>query len=91
MQKGINEFTLFRTSGCPPKLDFSIKFFSRFKVQCCKGSTKVPIRDIITSFDATLKSYSQIRKILEKVTDYPIDLKSEQRSISHELEKLAET
>ena len=70
---------------------FSIKFFSRFKVQCCKGSTKVPIRDIFTSFDATLKSYSQIRQILKKVTDYPIDLKSELRSISHELEKLAET
>ena len=45
---------------------------------------------MITSFDATLKSYSQIRKILEKVTDYPIDLKSELRSISHDVEKLAD-
>ena len=69
-----NVIKLYHIQGIPPTLTFSIFIYGDMKVSAFKGNASVSLRDVISGFDWKLNKFSDLDKVIEKVTYFPIDI-----------------
>lgn len=83
-----NVIKLYHIQSIPPIITFSIFINRDMKVRAFKGNTSVSLRDVITGFDWRLSKYSEIDKVIEKVSSFPIDIHNELTQLSETLTEL---
>ena len=83
-----NVIKLYHIQGIPPTITFSIFINGDMKVSAFKGNTSVSLRDVISGFDWKLNKFSELDKVIEKVTSFPIDIHNELMTLSEILIEL---
>lgn len=83
-----NVIKLYHIQGIPPTITFSIFINGDKKVSAFKGNTSVSLRDVISGFDWKLNKFSELDKVIEKVTSFPIDIHNELTKLSEILIEL---
>ena len=61
---------------------FSIHVNTEFKVVATKKCINIPLRDVVTSFSGTLKTYSELDEVISKVEMYNISFQDTLKSCS---------
>ena len=69
-----NVIELYDIQGIPPAIRFSIFINGDTKVRAFKGKTSVSLCDVFSGFDWKLNKFSDLDKVIEKVTYFPIDI-----------------
>ena len=81
---------IFKMSGMPPEVEFSILVKNSFHVDAYRGKSKIPIRDLVNGFSISLQKYSQLDSIIERLKNTPLDLSSELRFIGEKMLSLSD-
>ena len=71
-----------------PALIFSIFVSTDYKVKCYKNSSSIPVRNLINAFTVKLERFSQLRGIIDHVSNANPPLHDELRSVEKRLEDL---
>ena len=79
---------LIKLEGFPPQVNFSI-CIKEMKVSAFKKHMQVPLRDIIRSFTAELKLFSEVKAIIEKLLSFEIPAASFLEKISADIANLS--
>ena len=80
---------LIKLEGFPPQVNFPICITKEMKVSAFKKHMQVPLRDIIRSFTAELKLFSEVKAIIEKLLSFEIPAASFLEKISADIANLS--
>ena len=72
-----------------PSIDYSVVIDKTFHVTAFRVNYQVTIRYLIPTFSYTLNRYSQLNSIIQRLTETPLDLKSEIKYASNFIKELS--
>ena len=81
---------LFKFEGFPPELLFSVNITKEMKVVAFKKRMQIPLRDIIQSFSAELKYFSEVRAIIEKLISFEVPVANILKKVSADIANLSQ-
>ena len=76
---------LYHIEGIPPSIIYSIFISRGMTVSAYKGNSSINLRDVIPSFDWTIRLFSELDNIVNKVRKFPMNIQTEIKQVADTL------